>query len=596
MWKNNGFFRATPGNYSMSKMRLLAFFAGWSVAAVTAALAQSHQGSLYSCEGRPISGVEHLDVAVPPEGRSYGWPANTVSIHRWGSEILVGFRDYPYRWKGYWQHTMFSDAVDTNDCRNVLARSPDNGRTWRTENPPGYSDYDRSHPDVRDCATLPAGGVPFGHPDFVFESVWMEHTSDETRHFFHWSTDRGRTWSARYRLPMLNGYGHLEPRTDYLVENATTALVFVSGDNMTTPARPPWAGAWISAYHTTDGGRTWTASQVGERTSGIWKGMTSSVRVGPNEILTAVRDHRVVNKPHPGRIQSLADVYASTDNGATWRFRSTPWVLEENVFGNPASLVALPSGKLVALMGNRRSSAQSQGGHLVSKLQCRVSADRGRTWGPIHTIRDNLGTWDTGYQRAVVREDGKVLVVYYHADRRGTEGPFHGEGANHRVPRRIAASIFDADFLDTTPVPIDPYRKLEATAADFGTVQWHTNFFVTGFDAGKHFVFQGLRFDRGLSEIKLALGTSATGRRIEIRHGSMDGPLLATLTTTATGSDLTFQEQTVETGNLTGRRDIYFVSRDTAAANIDYVQFIPQTSAATPGVYHGEPANRDFPR
>jgi hypothetical protein len=309
--------------------------------------------------------------------------------------------------------------------------------------------------------------------------------------------------------------------------------------------------------------------------------MTSSARVGPEEIITAVRTHRIVNKPHPGKIQSLADIYASTDNGATWQFRSTPWMLEENVFGNPCSLVKLRNGRIVAVMGNRRSSVQSQGGNLVSRLQCRVSADNGATWGPIYTIRDNLGTWDTGYQRAVARDDGKVLVVYYHADRAHTNGVFHGEEANHRAPRRIAASLFDAESLDARPAPIDPYRKLEATAADFGTVQWHTNFFVTGFDAGRFFVFKGLDFSAGLSEIALAVATSKAGGRIEIRDGSLDGPVLGTLVTKATGGERDFQEQTVKVARLSGRHDLYFVSRDPSAANVDYVRFVPEAPRAT---------------
>jgi hypothetical protein len=254
-------------------------------------------------------------------------------------------------------------------------------------------------------------------------------------------------------------------------------------------------------------------------------------------------------------------------------------MLEENVFGNPASLVKLPSGKIVALMGNRRSSAQSQGGHLVSKLQCRVSGNHGVTWGPIYTIRDNLGTWDTGYQRAVVRDDGKVLVVYYHADRGNMEGAFHGEEANHRVPRRIAASIFDAESLSTTAMPINPYRQLEATAADFGTVRWHTNFFVTGFDTGKHFVFKSLAFRSGLSEIRLALASATGGGRIEIRDGSTNGPLMAAFTVTATGGDLTFKEQTVPVRSISGLHDLYFMSQSPAAANVDYVRFVGAAAA-----------------
>jgi len=558
-------------------IRFPLLFACLTLATLADARAQSHQGSLYSCEGLPIPEVRHFDVAVPPPGRDYGWPANSASIHWWGNELLVAFRNYSYRWKGYWQHTMFSDSVDTNDCRNTLARSHDDGLTWSLEDPPGYSDFDRANPQIHDCATLPGDGVPFNHPDLVFETVWLEHTGDESRHFFHWSTDRGRTWSSRYRLPLLNGYGHLEPRTDYLVENATTATVLVSGDNLTAMTGQTWLGSWISAYRTTDGGRTWSAAPVGEREPGIWKGMTSSVRVGPREILTSVRNHRIVNKPHPGRIQSLADLYASTDNGATWQFRSTPWMLEENVFGNPATLVRLPSGKIVALMANRRSSAQSQGGCLVSKIQCRVSADRGVTWGPIYNLRDDGGTWDLGYQRAVVRDDGKVLVIYYFADRARTTGPYHGEEENHRASRRIAGSLFDAESLSTAAMPVDPYRKLEATAADFGTVTWHTNFYVTGFDAGKHFVFKSLQFDRGLSVITLAVASATGGGRIEIRDGSPRGALLATLHIAATGSDLTFTEQSVPAHNLSGLHDLYFVSRTPGAANVDYISFVGST-------------------
>ena len=112
-------------------------------------------------------------------------------------------------------------------------------------------------------------------------------------------------------------------------------------------------------------------------------------------------------------------------------------MLEENVFGNPATLVKLPSGKRVALLANRRSSVQSHAGQLVGQIQCRVSADHGANWGPIYGVRDNTGTWDMGYQRAVVRDDGKVLVAYYFADRTYTDGPFHGEEALQTDPTRV---------------------------------------------------------------------------------------------------------------------------------------------------------------
>lgn len=165
------------------------------------------------------------------------------------------------------------------------------------------------------------------------------------------------------------------------------------------------------------------------------------------------------------------------------------------------------------------------------------------------------------YQRAVVRDVGKVLVAYYFADRTYTDGPFHGEEANHRVPRRIAASLFDAESLSTAPPSADPYRKLEATAADFGNVGWNPKFYIENFDAGKHFVFKNLRFDLGLSAITLAVATGKGGGRIELRDGAIDGPWLGTLTTQATGGELTFREQSIPASALTGQHDIFYGSR-----------------------------------
>ena len=122
--RNEKGISATSSARLFTKHATTLLIAALVFASAIPASAQSHQGSLYSNDGLQMPGkVEQFDIAVPPTGRTYGLPANSTMIHHWGNEILVAFRDYSYKWKGYWQHTMFSDAVDTNDCRNTFARS-----------------------------------------------------------------------------------------------------------------------------------------------------------------------------------------------------------------------------------------------------------------------------------------------------------------------------------------------------------------------------------------------------------------------------------------------------------------------------------------
>lgn len=535
--------------------------------------AQQHQGSLYSLEGTSIKGVKHVDVSGPSApGRNYGWPANTVSIHRWGSEMLLGFRNYRYVWKGYWQHTKNGNAADTCDNHNTLVRSLDNGLTWNLEEPDGYSNIDKANPEIRDCSEISGEGIPWTHPDLVFEIYWMEHSTDETRHYFHWSTDRGKTWtSGRYKLPALAGLTHVEPRTDYLVFDAKSALVMVSGELKPT-AGNDWEGAAIVAYRTIDGGKTWSASMVDLKQKAKWKGMTSTIKANNGEILTSIRNHRIVNYPHPGKIQSISDIYSSPDNGVSWKYRSTPWILEEDVFGNPSTLLKLKSGKLISIMGNRRSSAQSHSLYASSKIQCRVSADNGKTWGPVYTINDGCGTWDIGYQRATLLDDGTVFTAYYYADRVNFEGNFNGEEENHRVPRRIVGSIFNAENLSAEPMPINPYRKLEATACDYSNAHFRNDFCISEFNTGKYFLFQNLRFNNGVGAIKIGYA-AAKGGVIELRSHGISGPVVARFTVAPAAGEGLVEAEIINAGAFAGMQTICLISKANEVADIDYIEF-----------------------
>ncbi len=204
----------------------------------------------------------------------------------------------------------------------------------------------------------------------------------------------------------------------------------------------------------------------------------------------------------------------------------------------------------------------------------RVSADNGRTWGQVYTILDNCGTWDIGYQRATTLADNKVFLMYYFADKVNTTGTFNGVEENHKVPRRIVASIFDAEGLSAEFMPINPYRQLEATACDFGKVRYNSKFYITDFKKDSYFQFNQLNFDKGLSAVRIGYASATGGGEIEIRDGSETGKLIGTITVGATGDDLKFSTQEISVTNLKGMHSIFFVSNKDKIANIDFVEFV----------------------
>ena len=84
------------------------------------------------------------------------------------------------------------------------------------------------------------------------------------------------------------------------------------------------------------------------------------------------------------------------------------------VFGQPASLALLPSGKIFMSYGRRREPYA---------ICYRISHDLGRSWEEEHVIREEISIWDFGYPTTVVT-DKAVHVAYYIPD---TEGVRHIE-------------------------------------------------------------------------------------------------------------------------------------------------------------------------
>ncbi|MBL9214492.1 MAG: exo-alpha-sialidase [Opitutaceae bacterium] len=355
--------------------------------------------------------TQHVTIYHRP-GQYAGWPANG-GIWAWGDEILVGFHT------GFYADALpaaatgdarAEDAVGPGEAppadpsrpqRDLLARSRDGGLTWTIEDPAAGGALPlvirRAGQSAEEAAAglrPPTGGINFTHPDFAL-SLRKVQDSDVGPSFFAYSYDRGRTWSGPYRLPDLGTPGLLA-RTSYLVEGPSRCLVFL------TAAKDDGYNGRALAARTMDGGLTWSFVS--------W--IVPDVPPGPGRfaIMPTVRSladrtlYAVVRR-REGERRWLSG-HRSSDAGATWTAEADP--VTETAAGNPGSLVDLGGGRLALTYGVRS---------LPSRICARLSPDGGRTWGPEIVLRRDGSLRPIGYTQSVRRPDGRIVTVYYFADR-----------------------------------------------------------------------------------------------------------------------------------------------------------------------------------
>jgi BNR repeat-like domain len=358
----------------------------------------------FATAGEPSGAVRHV-VVYREEGRFAGWPANH-GIWSWGDEILVGFSRGSYKDRGPYHHIDHDRPEEF-----LLTRSRDGGLTWAVEEPRPAGALVGT-PGMRH-GTFPPGAEPerlsdpdeainFRHPDFAM-TVRMENSNNGVSRYYV-SYDRGHTWRGPYRLPLFGQRGVMG-RTDYLVCGSRECLLFLTASKADGREGRPFSA------RTTDGGRSWEfLAFIGPEPSG-YAIMPSTVRASATDLVTTIR-----RKDPP---KSWIDAYASHDDGRSWEFLSTPE--PDTGEGNPPSLLKLPDGRLCLIYGVRDKPYG---------IRARLSADRGKTWGDAVPLREDGGASDVGYVRSALRPDGKVVAVYYFADRTGPT-------------RYIAATIWD---------------------------------------------------------------------------------------------------------------------------------------------------------
>ncbi len=335
-------------------------------------------------------------------GRFGGWPANN-GIWNWGNEILVGFT------LAYNKENKYHHAINMHKpIKTALARSTDGGETWKLVDTTSFRHRSK-------FAKLNRRRINFETPGFALRN---------TNNIFYYSYDKGKSWKGPFRYPDL-GVGKFTARTDYLVTNRNECMIFTSAkDNKVRASLQDKA----MCIKTDDGGLTFKFVSWMTENDSIRSVMPATVRIDKNHLLSAMR--RRLDPPKNNKYvlpKNWIDVYESTDNGKSWHFLHKIGNTDTGLRnGNPPSMVRLRSGLICVVYGYR---AKPYG------IRARITSDNGKTWSKEIILRDDARTWDIGYCRSVVRNDDKVVSVYYYSTKEKPE-------------RHIEATIWDPNSIE----------------------------------------------------------------------------------------------------------------------------------------------------
>lgn len=364
--------------------------------------------------------MEHVTIFCDP-GTFAGWPF-AHGLWAWpDGELLVGFTRAActYESGGDVHHVAVDTAPDY-----VTVRSRDGGKTWPIESLQVLAERQPLIDELARQENEPQGAdsPDWTSPDFcVTAGFGIPPTESKHVGYLQHSEDRGRTWQRPFLVPPL-GFWHVQVKPDFIVRPDGMILLFVTvGRGSTSPdAKNPgrFSSRFVAVYGSPDSGRTWRyLSEIHAATPDepyVERYYASPVQLPDGRIVAALRCQL-------DGVNQWPEIWESEDGGWSWRFvsRVADW-------GAPTDLIRLRDGRLVGVYGYRVPPFGIRG---------RVSEDDGHTWGPELVLRDDGGSHDLGYPRAVELADGSVFAAYYF---NRADDPVQVEGG----VRHIAGTFF----------------------------------------------------------------------------------------------------------------------------------------------------------
>lgn len=313
------------------------------------------------------------------------WPFNAGMWKIKENNIVVAFIniDCDYSVPGNLNH----DRVETFGKIKAV-RTTDGGRTWSA--PTLVADnnvlndqliYGKAHQ-----FTEP---FDFSDPQVLLE-CWCTPNSavDHAKAWVKMSTDGGESWGEAVLLPDC-GIPRFQGRPSYIVRPDGVVLLFLTARPNNNPHDRP------VVFASFDQGRNWAMVSLMPNSNEYRMICPSPVLLKDGTILVAVRCK-------PSMVAAWDELYASEDGGLTWRF-----VSRINDHGDVVHLSLLEDGRLFAVYGYRRPAFG---------IRAKISEDNGVTWGPELILRDDGGSNDLGYPRAVEVRPGEILASYYFND------------------------------------------------------------------------------------------------------------------------------------------------------------------------------------
>ena len=249
------------------------------------------------------------------------------------------------------------------------------------------------------------------------------------------SNDGGKTWKTRpiEGVPFCSKDAGSFRETLITQKGSWVASVFCSPN----PERKPVSSLHYGAYalRSADQGQTWRLNQIAYDPDLEHSfDETSLLELPSGRILAMMRHYGPKDSGDRYLYESHSD-----DDGVTW---STPAKTE--MWGYPAHLLRLKSGKILCTYGHRRDPW----GHRAA-----LSADEGKSWeiGQIKLLRDDsLPGWTT-YPMSSQLEDGTIFTTcgLLKKTRPGIEPPPDKRIHDGQLDRHtyLAASLYTEDFI-----------------------------------------------------------------------------------------------------------------------------------------------------